>query len=285
MKKNKQYKLIPYIIFNKDNLAVIQNERATCVLKDENLIDFFKDYDSKYDLSFTFEYLQKKYKGKADFCLEFLLKNSLAVEVIKNKTKINKIHFFTNSKELIGSLNFNFKGFDKTFDTHFLNFNDLNLSVFDNVLKDDIVYIILTSFNFRTYTEVANKLRGKDVMHKFVFYYNYSFYFTNYFKTEWHNPCPLCFFCHLEGSLRAESKLTQKISFQTLMDLIYTKTSYFNTEIILNNYKILKLVSEISKDVQGINDYNIKMVKKINACTFDTDYDIATHWEPCICNE
>ncbi len=285
MKKNKQYKLIPYIIFNKDNLTIIQNERTTCVLKDENLIDFFKSYDSKYDLKFTFKDLQNKYKDKADFCLNFLLKNVLAVEVNKNNTAINKIHFFTNSKELIESLNFNFKGLDKTFDTQFLNLNNSNLSVFDNVLKDDIAYIILSSFNFTTYTEIANKLREKNIIHKFVFYYNYHFYFSNYFKKEWHNPCPLCFFCHLEGSLRAESKLRQRTSFQNLMDLIYTKTSYFNTEIVLNNYKILKLISEISNDINNLNDYNIKMIKKLNAYNFNTDYDISTHWEPCVCNE
>ncbi len=283
---NKKYKLIPYIIYNGKNLTVIQNERTTCVLNDENLIDFFNYYDSCYDLSFTLEELKKKYNTKANSCLKYLLENSLAVELKeKNIIGVNKIKFFIDSEEIIESLKFNFCGINKTYSINFIDSKNINLSIFNDLNVDDIAYIILSSFNFSTYTKLANKLRKSNIIHKFVFYYNYSFYFTNYFKYEWHNPCPLCFFCHLEGSLRAESKLNKKISFQTLIDLIYTKTSHFNTEIVLDKYKILKLIFEVAKDLEKLSDYNIKLVKQLNVVNFNVDYDIATHWEVCVCHE
>ncbi len=282
---NKKYKLIPYLIHTDKNLTIIQNERTTCVLNDENLIDFFNLYDSSYDLSFTLSELKEKYGEKANWCLDYLLENALAIEIEQSRTEVNEIKFFVDSNEIIKSLKFNFLGMDKICSMNYIDSKDSDLSIFDDLKGDDIAYIILSSFNFSSYTKLANKLRERNIIHKFVFYYNYSFYFTNYFRYEWHNPCPLCFFCNLEGSLMAESKLTQKISFQTLMDLVYTKTSYFNTEIILDNYKTLQLVSEVSKDVGELRDYSIKLIKQLNMYNFNTNYDIATHWEVCVCHE
>lgn len=96
---------------------------------------------------------------------------------------------------LIKSLKFNMQGSSTNFYINEFNYNDINMALFDSVEINDICYIVLTSFNYIAFQKLANLLRKKNIIHKFVFYYNYCFYFTNYFKKEWHNPCPLCFFC------------------------------------------------------------------------------------------
>ena len=266
-------------------MTIVQNEQVTVVLLDEKLIDFFGKYDGIYDLSFSFNDLVELYDDKADFWLEFLLKNKLASENIKKNTKINKIYFFIDSPLLIKSLKFNMQGSSTNFYINEFNYNDINMALFDSVEINDICYIVLTSFNYIAFQKLANLLREKNIIHKFVFYYNYCFYFTNYFKKEWHNPCPLCFFSHLEGSLRSEAKLNSRQSFQGLIDLIYAKTTYFNTEIILNNYKALKLINEISNDIQDLDEYRIKLIRCFNMSTYKLDYDVATHWDICDCNK
>lgn len=153
------------------------------------------------------------------------------------------------------------------------------------MIQKAVYYIVLNPFNYKQYTELANILKQNNVIHKFVFYYNYSFYFTNYHKANWHNPCPLCYFSHLESSLRSQSKLKGNVSFQTIIDLIYTKTVYFNTESILDNFKIIRLINEIIDDITDLNDYTVKLIKQLNMKTGKTDYDIAIPWEVCPCHE
>ena len=100
------------------------------------------------------------------FC-EFLLKNKLASE----NTKINKIYFCIDSPLLIKSLKFNMQGSSTNFYINEFNYNDINMALFDSVEINDICYIILTSFNYIAFQKLANLLREKNIIHKFVFYY------------------------------------------------------------------------------------------------------------------
>ena len=142
-------------------MTSVQNEQVTVVLLDEKLIDFFGKYDGIYDLSFSFNDLVELYDDKADFWLEFLLKNKLASENIKKNTKINKIYFFIDSPLLIKSLKFNMQGSSTNFYINEFNYNDINMALFDSVEINDICYIVLTSFNYSAFQKLANLLRKK----------------------------------------------------------------------------------------------------------------------------
>ncbi len=287
MTQLKQYKLIPFLLHTTKEITIIQNEKTTCILTDKNLIDFFKINDKNFNLSFTIADLNKKYAEKAEFCLNFLLNNSLAVEENFYESKIKQIYFFTNSDIIKSSLEYNLEGVKKiSYKTFLFDLNNITEELFLNLNnKEAVYYFILNPFNYAQYTKLANILREINLIHKFVFYYNYSFYFTNYYKAEWYNPCPLCYFSQLEGSLRSYSKLNNNISFQTIVDLIYTKTTYFETECILNNFKSVKLINVIIEDITSLDDYTIKLVKQLNMKDFKIDYDIAIPWEVCVCHE
>ena len=160
-KKNKKYKLIPFLLYHDEEMTIVQNEQVTVVLLDKKLIDFFGKYDGIYDLSFSFNDLVELYDDKADFWLEFLLKNKLASENIKKNTKINKIYFCIDSPLLIKSLKFNMQGSSTNFYINEFNYNDINMALFDSVEINDICYIILTSFNYIAFQKLANLLRKK----------------------------------------------------------------------------------------------------------------------------
>ena len=280
-----KYKLIPYLMYKNNEITVIQNEKTTCIITDTNLIDFFTSNDDDYNLAFTLEDLKERYGEEGEFCLDFLLKNLLAIKDEFTPQPINRLYFFTNSKEIASSLKFNLSGLNIPYDVISFDINPVSAELFLNLDKDAVYYIVLSPFNYKLYTELANCLKENNVIHKLAFYYNYSFYFTNYHKADWHNPCPLCYFSHLEGSLRSQSKLTGNVSFQTIIDLIYTKTVYFNTESILDNFKIIRLINEIIDDITDLNDYTVKLIKQLNMKTGKTDYDIAIPWEVCPCHE
>ncbi|MEL3911462.1 McbB family protein [Treponema pedis] len=280
-----KYKLIPYLMYKNDEVTVIQNEKTTCIITDTNLIDFFTSNDENYNLTFTLEDLKERYGDNADSCLDFLLNNSLAVKDEFTPRLINRLYFFTNSKEIASSLKFNLSGLHIPYDIITFDINMVSAELFFNLDKKAVYYVVLNPFNYKQYSLIANYLKENNVIHKFCFYYNYSFYFTNYHKADWHNPCPLCYFSHLEGSLRSQSKLTGNISFQTIIDLIYTKTTYFNTEAILDNFKMICLINEIIEDITALNDYTVKLIKQLNMKTGKTDYDIAIPWEVCPCHE
>ncbi len=272
-------------MYKNEAITVIQNEKTTCIVTDKNLIDFFAINEMQYNLTFTREYLIEKYGEQADFCLDFLLNNSLAVKDEVKLLPIKQIYFFTNAKAVYDSLGFNLSGLHMPYKIIVFDANKISDELFFNCDKEAVYYVILNPFNYMQYTALANLLQQNNVIHKFAFYYNYSFYFTNYHKADWHNPCPLCYFSQLEGSLRAQTKLSGNISFQTIIDLIYTKTTYFNTEAILDNFKIIKLIHEIIEDITALNDYTVKLIKQLNMKTGITDYDIAIPWEGCPCHE
>ena len=280
-----KYKLIPYLMYKNDEITVIQNERTTCIITDTNLIDFFTSNDENYSLTFTLEDLTKRYGEEAELCLFFLLKNLLAIKDECIPLAINRLYFFTNSEKIASSLKFNLSGLNIPYEVITFDINTVSAGLFLNLDKGAVYYVVLNPFNYKQYTLIANYLKQNNVIHKFCFYYNYSFYFTNYHKADWYNPCPLCYFSHLEGSLRSQSKLTENISFQTIIDLIYTKTIYFDTESILDNFKIIKLINEIIDDIADLNDYTVKLIKQLNIKTNRIDYDIAIPWEVCPCHE
>lgn len=47
--------------------------------------------------------------------------------------------------------------------------------------------------------------------------------------------------------------------------------SWFNTESILNNFKIIRLINEIIDDITDLNDYTVKFIKQLNMKTGKTD--------------
>lgn len=280
----KSYKLIPYLIHKNEEVAIIQNEQTTCVIKDKTLINFFVENDDKPSFQFTLDDLTKCFGEKAQEFLDFMLQNSLiCVDEFKAKA-IERVSFFTNSKLIYESLEYNLKGLSISYTVKLFE-NPQELTKEDFSSDDTVSYFILNPFSYNEYCELESLLKELDVIHKFAFYYNYRFYFTNYHRASWHNPCPLCYFSHLEGSLRAVSKRTNKMSFQTIVDLIYTKMTYFNCEAILDNAKLIPLINEVLLDLKDLNHYTIKCVKNINLSTGVVEYDVATHWEVCSCHD
>lgn len=93
-----KYKLIPYLMYKNDEITVIQNEKTTCIITDTNLIDFFTSNDDDYNLSFTLEDLKERYGEEGEFCLDFLLKNLLAIKDEFTPQPINRLYFFYQFK-------------------------------------------------------------------------------------------------------------------------------------------------------------------------------------------
>lgn len=88
-------------MYKNEAITVIQNEKTTCIVTDKNLIDFFAINEMQYNLTFTREYLIEKYGEQADFCLDFLLNNSLAVKDEVKLLPIKQIYFLPMQKRFM----------------------------------------------------------------------------------------------------------------------------------------------------------------------------------------
>ena len=132
---------------------------------------------------------------------------------------------------------------------------------------------------------IVNSYADCNIVSRLGFYYNHNLFLSNYYKTEWYNPCPICFFGNLESSLRGKSKAFNTTSFQTLMDLIYKREPKFEIKNNFSNYSILLFVNTLLDELNYINNSHVNNVKYIDFNRNIVISDQSIHWELCDCYE
>ena len=279
------YRIFPYIITDIDDYAVVQNVKTICFLKDKKLIKFLKNKESEYTLNFTYEILNEYMGTQTDESLQFLLENQLIEEIKKVDLLYDKLIVTSNDKLIIDSMNYNLDGINVKYSCHYFENKNLKYKCYEKNTEKPLYIIVLNPFNYSEFVKIVEDMKQKNVICRFAFLYNNKFYITNYYKKDWYNPCPLCFFSQLETSLRAKSKIYSRPTFQTIMDLIYKKSTNFNIEIKLNNFKCLILIKGLLEDIEKLDEVNIKNIKAIDINNGYVEYDQALHWELCDCYE
>ena len=278
------YKIYPFLIHDfEDNKVIIQNMKNIVLLHDKDMIEFFKYLDEYSYQSLNKTLLNKYFGDEIEKALQFLTNNQLIFDVKKNKIIYEKINIFSNNKCIIDSLNYNLNGSEKTINYHQSNLYDLIKLDYSNKKKDLNIFL-LNPFNYKNFVELYLILKESNIMFQVIFYYNNFFYLSNYYKSEWKNPCPCCFFSKIESELRAESQMGIN-TFQTIMDLIYKREPMFETETILQPYHILPLVSIIKKQISCFDESLLKIVNSLDISTARVTTDVAIHWELCDCND
>ena len=127
-------------------------------------------------------------------------------------------------------------------------------------------------------------MRNKQVKLCFSFVYNSKIYISNLYQKDWYNPCPKCFFANIESNLRAYAQYEDGYSFQTIVDIIYSKESRFELNAPISKGLLVTLLSEVFK--MRLNDYNV-LSARVKEIDFNGNikYDIATNFELCDCFE
>jgi McbB family protein len=279
-----KYKIYPFLLHNfEDNQLVVQNMKNIVLLHHKDMIEFFYELD-KYSYQSLNTVLLSKYFGKkTNDALQFLIDNQLIFEE-KNHSLIYKtVNIFSNDECINKSLKFNLEGSEKKINFFQVDIYDMLKLDYSNK-SEDLNIFILNPFNYKEIVELTSYLKKVNLMFQMIFYYNNYFYISNYYKEEWMNPCPCCFFSKIESELRAESQMGIN-TFQTIMDLIYKREPMFQTEAILQPCNILPLINIIKKQISSFDESLLKLVNSLDINTSRVTVDVAMHWELCDCND
>lgn len=276
------YRIFPFIITDCEEYSVIQNANNTVILKDSLMISFFHWVEKNVEYNINKEQLSEFFKEEVDEAILFMKNNSLLNDLILINMEFEKMTVVSNDKTFIESMKFNSMGRDENITYELL---PRDISDFHINNTEDLYIFFLNPFNYRYYIELVNIVKECNIVSRFGFYYNHSIFLSNYYKREWYNPCPICFFGNVESSLRGMSKASNTISFQTLLDLIYKKDPKFEIKNNFTNYSILTLVNTLLDELNYIDNTHINDVKYIDFNRNIVMSDQSMHWELCDCYE
>lgn len=281
----KEYIIKQFIIYGVKNGYAIQNESSFTVIKDKKLIEFFILIDRENRLIIKESFLQDYFGQECSEIIEFLIDSKL-IEEKKEKKPFQKICIYTNDEIIYDGLRYFTDDARNLFEINCSK--DCKRKIHDldekSIDYSNLFLIILNPFDYKDFVEICDKLRQLNVLTLICFAYNSSFYMTNLYKKEWYNPCPKCFLSNLETSLRAKSKLTVKPTFQTIVDLIYSKELSFQVSLPTRKDNIVTIINEIVNYRNNDINYLANRIAKIKL-DGNVEYDQCCHWELCDCFE
>lgn len=266
------YKVRQFIINEMNGNGIIQNSKGITIIQNRKVIDFFIDIDKRGILHVSDEVLEEIFSSEYLQVLDFLLQSDLIYELPDSTISLDKLAIYSNNSELKKLISF-------------VKCDDLILVEDIEVLrKHKYVLVFLNRFTLVELYEICDDLRTEGVKFCISFVYNSKIYISNLYYKDWCNPCPKCFFATIESNLRAYAQQQGEISFQTIVDLIYSKESKFEINTPLSMVNLLTFLSEVLK--MKYNDYNIlaTRIKEIDL-KGNIKYDVATNFELCDCFE
>ena len=280
----KLYRFDQFIMMDlSDKESIIQNTSGITKINHPQVIEFLKIIDRENVLTVEHKYIEDFFKELTPRVIEFFEKSSIINEV-KKKEEYSQILFFSNDKTINKSLNFNLEGSSIEFRIECIKSAE---SIDNKILEisnieDFLIIVVLNPFDYNMFVKSNDLLRKRNLKVVYCIGYNSKFYITNIFKREWHNPCPKCFFSQLEASLRAKNRNSHSVTFQTIVDLIYSKNIKYTPELPVSNRNVIGLVQKLLSfdelDVERHANEIIEIDLK-----GETQYDQPIHWELCDC--
>lgn len=280
-----QYKVQQFLMVDiSDEQSVIMNAKSTVIITDVNMKLFLKRLETERMSVLEKQYLQKFFKE--DYCeaIEFLLSHKIIDELITKEYEINKVLFISTDRDILESMEFNYRGAHKEMTFHTLQEFE-GLVINENELLQNLYIFILNPFSMERLEKITKMIQKRKIMSKVIFPYNHRFYITNLYKYDWYNACPNCFFSTLEVSLRGQDKYYNMASFQTIVDLIYLKEPNFSFEYRFNNIEIITMINAVLEFILNNNKISLNQIQSIDYSTGVIEYDVAYHWELCDCYE
>lgn len=276
------YRVFPFLITNYEEMSVIQNYKNIVIIKDIEMINFYNWIDSNEIYKVSTDQINEIFNERTEQAIEFMLNNYLIDKIKPKIINFENVRIVSNDEVFINSMKFNSIGHNEKF-IYELSPRDFCEFEVNNLL--DLYIFFLNPFNYKYYARLVNIIKENNVLSRFSFYYNNSIFLSNYYKKEWYNPCPLCFFGNVESSLRGKSKILNTVSFQILLDLIYKKDPAFEIQNTFTNYSILIFVNTLLNDMDIIDNSQINNVQYIDFNRNIVLADQAIHWELCDCYE
>ncbi len=216
------YKVNPFIWHDlSEKETFFQTKLSSIIITNKNLVRMLKDLEKNEVINFEESLLSNYFRSNMiNNVLVFLEENKLIKKLDIENNKVNEVLVYTDDSEFS-------ELFDYVFSEKFTISHQSSISHLESKNMDGkLLIVFLKAFNFKEYENIVNIAKEKNVVIKIIFSYNHHIYFSNFYKREWYNPCPICFFSELESQLRGEIT-SDTANFQTIIDLLYTKSQNF----------------------------------------------------------
>lgn len=271
------YKVNSYLINSFNDSCVIQTGTSTTVVQNQQLVEFLFYIENKKIKSLTDSDLEREFSDSKDIVVEFLLGNDILKMVKEPFFKYDKVWVISND-DIFNNL------FNKFGNSVMPNIEILEDDDFSKIKSNDMIVLFFNPFHLEKYINLMDSIKEKEAIIKTVFYYNHSIYVSNYYKKDWRNPCPKCFFYSLETQLRGTLS-SNELNFQTIIDIIYEQNGLFNIEAELETIDYLKPIDILLSDIKFNKNPNqfVNKVYEISISKGTINQDYAYHWELCDC--
>ncbi|MCL2249526.1 MAG: McbB family protein [Oscillospiraceae bacterium] len=278
------YKVKPFLLFDLNDGALLQNNEVTIHLKKQSMIKFLRELQEDRTIINSQLSIGEHFPNNAEHAVQFLLTNKVIFEEIKPTFNFTDIIVYSNSQMFIEIFEFLAKG--SLENVRFDSFEDGKFD-FRDFHEDSLVILFFNPLELRIYEKTVETIRKIGCAVKVIFYYNHSIYMSNFHKKKWYNPCPKCFFYVIEAQLRGASKSHGSVNFQTLIDILYLHETNFKIECILNPLRLLGVMNELLNQITSPNNIN-SFVNIVHEFSLESSYensDYSYHFEMCDCYE
>ncbi|MDR2832739.1 MAG: McbB family protein [Streptococcaceae bacterium] len=281
-----RYKIDQIIMLELEEGLGIQNSTGLTIITDNRLKNFFDKIDRDNRLEVDFSFFENNFGNESKKVIDYLTDAKILYKE-NEKNNFEQLNLFSNNKTIFESFKFNKVGIQKETTEIFYKNNEGLISDIEtkSFESSSLNIFVLVPFDYIDFIKINSIMRRKNVMHNFVFAYNSKLYITNIHKKDWYNPCAKCFFSHLEASLRAYENNTSETTFQTIVDLLYSKKIMFNPDLPLNHWNVIDCIRMI---LQLNHDEDINLLANrivLTSLKNEITYDQALHWELCDCFE
>lgn len=277
------YRINPFLIhqLNKEEY-VVQTKSSTVLITSEELIRILRDIENENLSELTTEWLNDKTNLlNSSEVITFLLDNNMIKKVASDICETKRIICCTNNYMFSDIFK---KVFESKYEIVIITIDE----IFDYMFYDtDICILFLNPFLYREFLKIDLHLKTKNVLNKFIIYYNHSIYISNFFKSDWNIPCPKCFFSNLENHLRG-NQVTEKVNFQLLIDLIYEKKVNFPICTNTEYYDLISTIYILQHQFLALynkENYILSELTEISLVNNSITKDSAVYWEICDCYE
>lgn len=278
-----EYKINKFFIEKINNKEFyIINSKSLSNIKDLNLINLLRWIDDSEINVISSDEIYHFMEKDTEEAISFLVKQGIFCKLTNELYE--KYIYVTNDDVIYEMIRFNL--LEDEDNGRILKFNEyipLERKLEEiHTNSETLFFVILNPFKIDELSKFARFAKDNCRNIRVIFFYNFRFYVTNVYSADKVSPCPKCFFYNLESSLRATDRFEESVTFQNIVDMIYSRNAKFTSVAKFNKKQLLDLVAFIKK-IQTASTYND--VYELNYETGEITSDIAYHWELCDCYE
>lgn len=295
MGDNIQYSINNYILYEleTDSDIIIQHQYGIVRVKEPTMKKLLQLWENKGTTTVDSETFSMYFGENSTEAIDFLSNNQIIRTQEKNPIEIKNINIICDDKFiqrlLIDILT---KDFSKHFKVNFYSIDDLRSGQLSNA-NNEFLLAFLHPYSKKIGLQLRDRQKSNDSSVSLISYiYANNFYIDSLYSANWIVPCHGCNIGHIESQLYVGE--SDSVTYQQLIDSLYTESNDFKVEIPLTNIQRINivrlLVNRMYKYINTLQIATLHPTEVTNTTMMDLNNfkvyeDTSIFWEMCNCYE